>query len=241
MLELRATSKMRIDLEPKSLTSRIYFELRKEILTCKLPPGEKLRIGTLTKRFDSSLSSVREAMSRLAAEGWLVSRDQRGFTVADVSRLDLLDLFKTRAQIECLALSQAIQIGSKNWEAEVSFSYGELLRNQGSSSTYWHSEEWVTSHDTFHMALIGGCGSPALIGIAKQLSERSQRYRYLSNTLSTHRDGSAEHRALFEAVLARDEHRARDILSTHYETTASILAEGSLPLVVEHGPVQNSV
>ncbi|MEQ6333752.1 GntR family transcriptional regulator [Sphingobium sp. MK2] len=221
----------RLEPDARSLTSRIYQELRKEILQCKLPPGEKLRISTIKDRFDSSLSSVREAMTRLAAEGWLVSRDQRGFTVAGVSRDDLVDLFRTRAQIECLALGQALSFADKHWEADVSMAYGDLVRNQGASENYWLAEHWVSSHDRFHKALISGCKSPALIAIVEQLSIRSQRYRHLSTTLPSHRDGSAEHRALFESVLARDCDRAQTILSSHYEMTAQILADGSSVLI----------
>lgn len=217
----------------KSLTSRIYSELRTDILTCRLRPGERLRIGTLTSRFASSLSAVREALSRLAAEGWLVGRDQRGFTVSSVSVEELLDLFKTRARIECLALGLAIGNADKNWEADVSEAYGRLLRAQGISETYWLREEWVACHNQFHHTLIEGCKSASLIAIAHTLSERSQRYRYLSTTVPSHRDGTEEHRSLFEAVLARDVNRGSETLQLHYETTARILLESNVDLTTD--------
>jgi GntR family transcriptional regulator, carbon starvation induced regulator len=212
--------------EARTLTTRIYRELRADIITCRLNPGEKVRIATVKDRYGSSLSAAREAMTRLAAEGWLTSEDQKGFSVAGVSRSELADLFLTRTRIECLALEQAIAAKDRNWEADVITAYGDLVRHQGQEEAYWLSDNWVASHNHFHRVLIAGCRSPSLIAIAENLAQRSQRYRYLSTVTPSHRDGSGEHRKLFEAVLAHDTIQGQAILTAHYETTAEILMSG---------------
>src|SRR5712675_286146 len=70
---------------PTSLTHGAYAELRSELLACRFAPGEKLKIDDLCRRFAVGSSAVREALSRLASEGFVVSEPQRGFRVAPLS------------------------------------------------------------------------------------------------------------------------------------------------------------
>lgn len=209
----------------RSLTSRIYAELRKDILWCRLRPGERLRIGTIQERFGSSLSAVREALARLASEGLLISRDQRGFSVSSVSATDCIDIFRVRSQIESVAITQAIENADSKWIADVSVAYGEMLRNQDSSTAYWQTESWVSAHSKFHQALMNGCGSPILISISEQLAERSQRYRHLSLMALSDRTRNDEHKEIFQAVLTLDSERARAALNQHYTTTSRVLLD----------------
>ena len=209
----------------RSLTSRIYAELRRDILWCRLKPGERLRIGVIQNRFGSSLSAVREALARLASEGLLISRDQRGFSVSPVSATDCMDIFRVRSQIESLAITQAIETADSKWIADVSVAYGEMLRNQDSSTAYWDTDDWVAAHSNFHKSLIGGCGSPILVSISEQLAERSQRYRHLSLMAPLDQSRDGEHKEIFEAVLTLDSERACAALNRHYETTSRILLE----------------
>ena len=74
--------------------SMITERLRSEIVSGALAPGSKLKLVPLAARYDVSRGPVREAASRLAAEGLIVIEDQRGFRVTPISRADLLDVTK---------------------------------------------------------------------------------------------------------------------------------------------------
>src|SRR3978361_1780671 len=50
---------------PRTLTSAVLERLRADILSTRLVPGQKLHIAGLAKQFSVSLTSVREALSRL--------------------------------------------------------------------------------------------------------------------------------------------------------------------------------
>ena len=62
-----------------SLTETVTRQLRQDILRCMLRPGARLRTGELCARFGVSLAAVREALSRLAAEGLVLADPQRSF------------------------------------------------------------------------------------------------------------------------------------------------------------------
>ncbi|ACF03139.1 transcriptional regulator, GntR family [Rhodopseudomonas palustris TIE-1] len=67
---------------PRSLTSAVQERIRADILATRLLPGQKLHIAGLAKQFSVSLAAVREALSRLVADGLVQAADQRGFRVS---------------------------------------------------------------------------------------------------------------------------------------------------------------
>ena len=102
----------RADERPRSLTSAVQERLRADILSTRLLPGQKLHIAGLAKQFSVSLAAVREALSRLVADGLVQASDQRGFRVSPVSPADLRDVTQTRIDIEGLARSAAAHVAA---------------------------------------------------------------------------------------------------------------------------------
>jgi DNA-binding GntR family transcriptional regulator len=219
----------------QTLAEGVYQELRADILACRLRPGAKLQINLLAEDRRLSLSGVREALSRLSAEGLVIAEPQRGFHVAPVSLEDLADLTMTRIDIESLCLARSIENGGVDWETAI---VGAMHRL--SKTAYWApgderrlSEEWVSAHNAFHEALVSACDSVWRLRIRSSLYHQSERYRRLSvPVLSRKRDVDVEHRAISEAALARKKTRACDLLKEHLVLTMNIIIKG-LPLEPE--------
>src|SRR3569833_2637571 len=104
---------------PRSLTSAVQERLRADILATRLLPGQKLHIAGLAKQFAVSLAAVREALSRLVADGLVQASDQRGFRVSPVSRADLADVSQTRNKKKNQTKQQTIEHGDAAWLADV--------------------------------------------------------------------------------------------------------------------------
>src|SRR5712671_6846375 len=100
-----------------SLTQSAYERLRADLLSCRFEPDERLNISELCAAMGVSLGAVREALSRLTAEGLVVAEPQRGFRVAPISAEDLKDLTAVRSEIELLCLKDSIAHGDVRWEA----------------------------------------------------------------------------------------------------------------------------
>ena len=83
----------------KSRTNDTYERLKLEILNNVHLPSTRLRIDQLAEAFDVSVGAVREALSRLTAEGLVAAEPQRGFIVAPASIKDLVDLTAVRIEI----------------------------------------------------------------------------------------------------------------------------------------------
>lgn len=214
--------------EAKSLTEHIYLTIRSDILSCRHRPSSRLRINVLCKELGASLGAVREALSRLAAEGFVELEAQKGFRVKPVSLHDLADLTRTRITIESLCLKRAIELGGVDWETGIVSAFHRLSRipEIEEDGVVRLSETWAMAHDSFHNALVAASDSEWLLRIRKMLFDQADRYRRLT-AISVKRDRNvnAEHKAIMKATLARDGDAATRLIAEHLQRTADIVAK----------------
>ena len=212
----------------RTLASAVYGRLRADVLSCRYQPGEKLLIGGLAKGFGVSAVAVREALSRLVADGLVVAEDQRGFRVSKLSLSDLLDVTRTRIELECLALRRSIARGDAAWRAALERSWRELEQTPhlAPGTNDRHHEGWSAAHGRFHAALVSACGLEWLLRFRRILFEQSERYRRLSLTVTrTDRDTRGEHALIYEAAMAGDADAASHELAQHFERTAKMIVD----------------
>ena len=212
-------------------TDAAYAALHEEILRCRLAPGSKITISEVALKFGFSPGSVREALSRLAAERLTVATAQKGYSVAEVSVEELRDLTRTRILIEQLCLRSAIECGDVEWETSVVAAYHRLHRIPlavlGEPERL--NPSWAAAHTTFHAALAGGCDSPWLLAIRSMLYAQTERYRHLSVALAKEqRDVAAEHKDIMNACLARDADLSARLIGAHLMKTSEILVSSPL-------------
>jgi DNA-binding GntR family transcriptional regulator len=215
---------------PRTLTSAVFNEIRADILSTRLLPGQKLHIGALAERFSVSLGAIREALSRLVTNGLVEAADQRGFRVHPVSLEDLQDVMLSRIEIEGLALKYSIERGDNAWADDLQYAHERLVAepHRDAADPMRHNPAWAMRHKLFHEALVSACPLHWLIRFRNTLFEQSERYRCLSVPLSpVNRDVAAEHRLIFEAALCRDVPSALASLSDHFSRTMTIVLEGA--------------
>lgn len=217
--------------DPRSDAERAYHLLRRDILSGDRSPLERLRPADLQKRFEVGLTPIREALTRLAVEGLVQTESQRGFRVRPVTLDELADLMSTRRDLERRCLELAIRHGDAVWEAAIVSAMHLLSRTPLPDTVEDRAaaDLWETRHRAFHLALVAGCGSEWRLRFWAQLSDQSERYRKLR--LLHHRDeaarvgdANAEHRAIMEAVLARDAPRAGRLMDAHLSATEQAIA-----------------
>ncbi len=203
--------------------------LRSMIVDGRLAPGEKLKLEHLAVDFGVGRSPLREACNRLAAEGFVTIADQRGFRVAGISRAELIDLMRTRQQVEGLALRGAVAHGDVVWEGEVTGALHRLQRARAPIKAGPLDAGWEREHARLHQVLLSACPSPLLLRFCQSLSDQAERYRRLAAAYgqpARHLD--QEHQALVQAALARDAERAVALLVEHIaRTTDNILAHSA--------------
>lgn len=218
----------RKSLPKPTLASTIYLQLRREIIHGELKPDFKLKVRDLCLRLDVGVSPIREALSRLTAEGLVRQLDQRGFSVAPIDEAGLTELTRTRCWLNEIGLRQSITNGGIEWEEAVVIARHHLLgapRTVGDDPTS-RMPEWIAAHMRFHQALISASGSQWLTAFCGQLFEGTERYRHLSGSTRTRESVDAEHDAIAEAALSRDANKAVAVMKDHFEMTAFYVRQG---------------
>lgn len=214
-----------------SRSSVLYDLLRQDLLHGVFAPGEKLGTVALGHRYAMGASSVREALSRLSAEGLVERIDQRGFRVASLDWTELPALLETRCQLEGLALRDSIERRTPAWEDALILLVYRLSKTPRSlaSDQYVINPAWEELHAQFHQTLLANCASRWLRQFCASLSDEAYRFRQVAASQNYARRDEAEHVAIFDACLSGNQEQATALLEAHYRRTAALtqLAKGS--------------
>lgn len=211
-----------------TLADTAFEALRRDIIHGVRRPMERLRIDRLKRLYGVGPTPLREALQRLHAEGLVAQQGNRGFTVAGLDLADFADLNLARTVLEKEALRLSIERGDDAWEAAVvSAAYRlEKADAQLAADMPESLDRWEEANAAFHHALVAACGSRWLLRVRAGLQDHSERYRRASVYLRRGvRNLRAEHRAIAEAVLARDAAAACQLIEAHYTATARHLAD----------------
>ncbi|MFM0698249.1 FCD domain-containing protein [Paraburkholderia sediminicola] len=225
--ELGATADTAGDIRNgKSTRSTIALSrIRHLIVTGQLAPGERLVVSSLADAIEGGQTPVREALMRLVSEGLVTLENQRGFSVAPVSRRDLEDVTAARVEIEVLLVRWAIERGDDQWEADVIGAFHKLRKLQKIEADGESIRSmWEERHREFHFSLVAKSGNQTLLDVRDMLYQRADRYRRLSvRYLQAPRDDVKEHEDMMQAALSRDVAIATALIRSHIETTTRIL------------------
>ena len=215
--------------EGETISDDGYRRIRTDIIFGRLRPGHKLRLEALKEDYGVSVSTLREILSRLASDGFVVAEGRRGFEVTPVSAKDLKELAALRLLLESHAMEQSFATGDMEWEGRVVSAHHKLAATErGMSSKKPNQQLWKRYDGEFHQALISSCGSRALMQAHAAVFDKY--FRYLILALSYRGEiVPRQHQQLLESALKRDAARAKIVLTAHInECVDHALASGQL-------------
>src|SRR6267154_5709239 len=215
--------------EQPSASDEAYSRLRSDILGGALLPGMKLKLDALRERYDVSVNTLRETLSRLAADGLVEAEGLRGFAVMPASLADLIDITQTRRLLECHAARLSVERADLEWESRLVATYHKLSKAEELvvQDADRHADLLETYNRQFHIALISGCNSRWLLHFHGLMYDQSLRYRMLAFRVKDFpRDQSRrEHKQILDAALARDVDALVAVLGTHITKGAELYAD----------------
>jgi DNA-binding GntR family transcriptional regulator len=213
-----------------TIAEQTYQQLRADIIMGRARPGQKLRLDSLKQTYRASVTTLREVLSRLSSEGFVIAENQRGFEVSPISVAELHDIAALRLLLEQSALRRALQAGDIEWEGRIIAAHHRLATYEAAleNGTCRSIDDWRQSDWAFHQALISACGSRVLMQSHAEVFDKYLRYQMIALSF---RPGASrtEHRALLEAALNRDAQTATTVLSEHIRAGVEhALSTGSL-------------
>jgi len=194
--------------------------IRQEILSGALKPGERVNELALSERFSISRSPLREALRALEAEGLVELVPGRGAFVTTPSAESVQHLGEVRAAIEMQVARLAAQRLDEDGRARLEDMMAGIEGALADASSGYPAEL------DFHHALAEVARNPKLLQMSDEI-ERQLRIGRLARGSSPARARQvlAEHRAIFEAVVAGDVERAVETMREHIETSTQSMLE----------------
>ncbi len=190
---------------PLTVGENAYQQIRSDIIFGRIAPGQKLRLDHMKSEYGVGISTLRELLSRLAAEGLVLAEGQRGFEVPPVTPQDLGELAELRLVLESHAIISSFVAGDMEWEGRVvsaghklSVMEQRILAGESTDSRVWKRYDLE-----FHQALISACGSRQLIAAHATAFDKYVRYQMVAFSFRGEMAAS-EHRKLRDHAIARD-------------------------------------
>lgn len=193
-----------------------YRQIRHDIIFGRLKPGTRLRLEKLKDAYDASVSTLREILFRLSAEGFVLAEGQKGFEVAQVSQDNFREIASMRELLEGHALMESFQRGDLDWEARVVAAHHKLSRFEARmlAGEETATEAWKHYDREFHRALIDACGSEALMAAHARIFDLFIRYQVIA-VIFRGAAAAEEHRRFLALALDRNHAGAIALLRQH--------------------------
>lgn len=195
----------------QTMTTRdaLVAEVRRQILSGELAPGDALTETALSARFGVARPTVRSALQVLAGVG-LAQQDGRSLVVPVLTAADVEDMFFVRTPLELEAIRVIIERRLPLDDAEHHLAALEALPDEAG----WADR--VEAHTAFHIALVRAAGSPRLNRIYPAMQEEMRLgLAQLRSSYPAPQDLAAEHRHLLTVISAGDVARAQQQMRDH--------------------------
>ncbi|MEM6974285.1 MAG: GntR family transcriptional regulator [Pseudomonadota bacterium] len=211
-----------LELKPRrSLAAEAADNLRELIILGRLAPGIPVRERDLAEAFGISRTPLKEALRILEAEGLVVYGPTRRPFVANPSSGQINDWLRVQGALEALAGELACEQASDARLAEIERLNGAIKDARDSDGKL----EAFRADMRFHQAIVAASGNAALAETHATYNARLWRVRFLSSQRAAGRDTTRqEHRAIVEALKARNASAARQALEQHLRTAETNIA-----------------
>ena len=191
---------------------KLISDIRKEVSSGILKPGDQLEVTALAERFGVSRTPIREAIRTLVESGVLETRPRKGSFVRVLSAKQLLDLFQVAAELEGMACRlAALSLTKENVEAIESG-----LAKCTQAAEFQNNVEYAMANLDFHTAIHNASGNDWLIEQLRQLQINLNSYRTMPYEIRGRlKKSTDEHKIICDAILSGDGEHACNLMRDH--------------------------
>lgn len=192
-----------------------YQFIQQQIRLGQFGPGARLVPETIASEIGTSRMPVRGALRRLASEGLVEIRANRGAVVRGLNRQEMLEVFEMRSVLEGLAMRNAVaNMGPEH-----------IRRLSGMLDVMDQDYlDWTTAHREFHEYLCGFCQQPRLLGQIAELHSVVEPYmRLWAAQPGRILRGRDSHQALIDALASGDPALCEAAMRQHVLNTVPAL------------------
>ena len=205
---------------PRTTHEFVLETLKRAILSGELPAGTRLIQADLAQQLNVSTTPVREALRDLVGIGLIGFDAHRGAVVKGIDLEELLEIYELRRLLEPYSIRRV----AENITDDELDSAAKLQQEMDAAGDF---ASWVDLNWQFHRLLEEAARMKRLQDMVQSVQNLAAIYVAHSLKLDPERmaEGNEEHRALLDALRARDADRAAEVLTQHLDgTLAAVLA-----------------
>lgn len=195
---------------------RAYRAIRQQLVEFRMRPDERINEVQLAQALALSRTPVREALNRLASEGFVVLSPNRGFHFRGLDIDELVDLFEMRSIIETGAFILSCERASGAAIVDLEAFWEAALKRYANNDR----DEIIELDEAFHVRLAECARNPEVV---RQLLSINARIRFIRRVQiekgPQHRSLVGDHSRIVQALARRDPETGTEVLRNHISLT----------------------
>jgi DNA-binding GntR family transcriptional regulator len=153
------------DTDSVSAADRVYDAIYAAVVDHRLAPGSRLREEELAQTFSVSRTLVRQALHKLAQDGVITLRPNKGAVVPEPTRRDGEHVFDARRVVECeVARRLAGKLGLEQLAV-----LRKLVEAEDRATRSQNKQEAIRLSGEFHLRLAQMSGNPIFVRLLEEL------------------------------------------------------------------------
>jgi DNA-binding GntR family transcriptional regulator len=191
---------------------RVYARVKTMAVTFHFHPGERINEVGLARRLGTSRTPLREALNRLASEGFLTAVANRGFHARRLEPGPLLDLYEYRGLVESGAVRLACERASAEGIADLLAFAARGVAAEGEDP---HALRQLRFDEEFHERVAALSGNGELLRSVRALNERIRFVRWVGLRKGVQAALPEGHAAILDGLQRRDATAAVALMQAH--------------------------
>ncbi|MDV3249717.1 GntR family transcriptional regulator [Devosia sp. BK] len=213
---------------PTRLGEEVYNAIYAQLMSREISPGGRISVDRLVRELGVSQTPIREALSRLEAEGLVVKTHLIGYSAANqMDRSRLEQLYELRLLLEPHAAARA----ALNMTDEARATLSKLASEMEAGSNENISEAYgrfAQLDGQFHDLIAHAGGNDLVQETLASLHTHVHLFRLFYHARVTS-DAISEHRHIIEAISARDAEATRQSMHIHIERSQARFMKAFAP------------
>lgn len=204
-----------VKIEQQSLNESAYSKIKELILNNSLKPGSKIKQEEMAQQLGISRAPLRLALTRLEAEGLVITYPRRGFFVKNITKEELREVLEIRTFIEIIG----IELLMDNFNEDIKSRLLQFLKEFENAYNSKNEKKYFEIDRGFHHYLIEATNNKALERISILSNIQVSRYLIQVDLEASLND----HRGLINSIIYNKPLEASEIIKRHLKRVENYL------------------
>ncbi len=220
-----STLNLPVALDKRSLSEQTYAILQAEIMSGRMPPGQRIDVDALAGTLGVSKTPIKESLRRLELEGLVEIAPRRASFVAAPNPRRLIDLLQVRRMLEVGACADVVGCSGDNDTAALLDTIRRTKELSVGEAEMPDLVAFLSLDQAFHTRFISIAGNIELNRIYEHLRGHMQvgRTYYMSRSLDIHQ-AIEEHTAIVHSLQAKDIPGLQAAVTVHIERVQAFIS-----------------